>query len=117
MQATVLKTEKIREQTMYRILFAISFVHLLSDSVTAVIPAIFPILHESMNLSFLQLGLIAFTLNITSSISQPFIGWYTDSRPSPYLLPIGMGCTFLGMLLLAFAQTMALYFWQLYLLA
>ncbi len=93
----------VPQQSMYRILFAISFVHLLNDSVQAVIPAIFPILEKSMNLSYLQLGIISFALNMTSSIMQPVVGWYADKKPLPFLLPLGMGCTFIGMLGLAFA--------------
>jgi FSR family fosmidomycin resistance protein-like MFS transporter len=89
--------------TLYSIMFAISLVHLLNDSIQSVIPAIFPILKDSMSLSYTQLGLIAFALNFTASIMQPMIGLYTDSKPSPYLLPIGMCSTFLGMLGLAFA--------------
>lgn len=91
--------------TMYSILFAISFVHLLNDSMQAVIPAIFPILERSMGLSFTQLGWIAFTLNITSSVMQPIVGWYTDRSTSPYLLPFGMLASLLGMLGIAYAAS------------
>lgn len=101
MQAAVVKPGTVPQQTMYRILFAISFVHLLNDSMQAVIPAIFPILAQSMNLSFLQLGFIGFALNMTASVMQPVVGWYTDKRPFPYLLPIGMVFSFFGMLGLA----------------
>ncbi|MDM5316971.1 MFS transporter [Fictibacillus sp. b24] len=94
-----------QQKTIYSILFAISFVHLLNDSMQAVIPAIFPILEKSMNLTFTQLGWIAFTLNITSSIMQPVIGWYTDRTTSPYLLPIGMMASLIGMLGIAFADS------------
>jgi FSR family fosmidomycin resistance protein-like MFS transporter len=103
MQVAATKIGTVSQPTIYRILFAISFVHLLSDSVQSVIPAIFPILKQSMNLSFLQLGFIAFALNMTSSVMQPFVGWYTDTKPSPYLLPLGMVFTFFGMLGLAFS--------------
>ncbi len=93
------------QQTMYSILFAISFVHLLNDTVQAVVPAIFPILKETMQLSNLQLGIIAFSLNITSSLMQPVIGLYSDRKPKPYLLPIGMAFTFFGMLGLSLAPS------------
>lgn len=93
------------QKTTYKILFAISFVHLLNDSVQSVIPAIFPILQESMNLTFFQLGLIGFAINMTGSVMQPVVGLYTDKKPSPYLLPLGMVFTFLGMLGLAFATS------------
>jgi FSR family fosmidomycin resistance protein-like MFS transporter len=104
MQAAVTKPGATPQTTMYRILFAISFVHLLNDTVQAVIPAIFPILAQSMNLSFLQIGFIGFALNMTASVMQPVVGWYTDKRPSPYLLPLGMVFTFLGMLGLALSN-------------
>jgi FSR family fosmidomycin resistance protein-like MFS transporter len=94
-----------QQKTIYSILFAISFVHLLNDSMQAVIPAIFPILEKSMGLSFTQLGWIAFTLNITSSIMQPVIGWYTDKTRLPYLLPFGMMASLIGMLGIAYADS------------
>ncbi|WNB90779.1 MFS transporter [Bacillus sp. NEB1478] len=93
------------QKTIYAILFAISFVHMLNDSMQAVIPAIFPILEKSMGLTFTQLGWIAFTLNITSSIMQPVVGWYTDKTTSPYLLPFGMMASLIGMLGIAYADS------------
>ncbi|MEB3100444.1 MFS transporter [Ferviditalea candida] len=104
MQAALANRQEMRK-TMYHILFAISLVHLLNDSMQAVIPAILPILKSSMSLSYLQVGLIVFALNITASVLQPAFGLYTDLKPSPYLLPIGMSSTFLGMLGLAFAPS------------
>jgi FSR family fosmidomycin resistance protein-like MFS transporter len=97
-----------KNPTLYRILFAISLVHLFNDSIQSVIPAIFPILKESMSLSFTQLGLIGFSLSFTASIMQPVVGIYTDARPSPWLLPVGMLSTLLGMLSLAFAANYVL---------
>ncbi|NEW04414.1 MFS transporter [Paenibacillus sp. SYP-B3998] len=91
--------------TVYRILFAISLVHLLNDSIQSVIPAIFPILKSEMGLSYTQVGWVQFAINFTASIMQPVVGLYTDRKPSPYILPIGMFSTLIGMLLLAFAPT------------
>ncbi|MCJ8013971.1 MFS transporter [Paenibacillus sp. KQZ6P-2] len=91
--------------TVFRILIAISLVHLFNDSIQSVIPAIFPILRSSMHLSYTQIGWISFAINFTSSIMQPVVGWFADRKPTPVLLPIGMGFTFTGMLLLAFADT------------
>src|SRR5699024_11720990 len=73
------------------------------DSLQAVIPAMFPILEESLGLTFTQLGLIAFTLNMVASVMQPVIGVYTDKHPMPYALPIGLMSSMFGMLGLAFA--------------
>lgn len=94
------KTEK---QTVYSILFIIGMCHLLNDSLQAVIPAMFPILEQSLGLTFTQLGLIAFTLNMVASVMQPVIGMYADKRPMPYALPIGLSFSMFGMLGLAFA--------------
>ncbi len=90
-------------KTVYPILFIISAAHLLNDTLQAVIPAMFPILEKSLDLSFTQLGLIAFTLNMIASVMQPVIGRYTDSHPKPYALPIGLTSSMIGMLALAFA--------------
>lgn len=95
----------VAQTTVYSILFSISLVHLLNDSIQSVIPAIFPILHESLALSFTQIGWIAFTLNVTASMFQPLIGLYTDSKPKPLLLPIGVVFSLLGMIVLAFASS------------
>ncbi|GGA86779.1 MFS transporter [Ornithinibacillus halotolerans] len=90
-------------QTTYRVLFIIAGCHLLNDSLQAVIPAMFPILERSMGLSFTQLGLIAFALNMVSSVMQPVVGTYTDKRPIPYALPIGLTSSMFGILGLALA--------------
>ncbi|WP_256761747.1 MFS transporter [Cohnella sp. WQ 127256] len=95
----------LQAKTVYSILFSISLVHLLNDSIQSVIPAIFPILQQSMQLSFAQIGWIAFTLNVTASLLQPLIGWYTDSKPKPFLLPAGVVFSLLGMVVLAFADS------------
>lgn len=102
MQA-VSKENTVASPTIYRILFAISFGHFLNDSMQAVVPALFPILEKAMNLSYMQVGWIAFALNMTSSIMQPVFGMYSDKKPSPFLLPLGMFSSMLGMIGLAFA--------------
>ncbi|HDR7781700.1 MULTISPECIES: MFS transporter [Bacillus] len=102
MQA-VSQKNTVETPTIYRILFAISFGHFLNDSMQAVVPALFPILEKTMNLSYMQVGWIAFALNMTSSIMQPFFGMYSDKKPSPFLLPLGMFSSMLGMIGLGFA--------------
>lgn len=102
MQA-VSQKKTVETSTIYRILFAISFGHFLNDSMQAVVPALFPILEKTMNLSYMQVGWIAFALNMTSSIMQPVFGMYSDKKPSPFLLPLGMFSSMLGMIGLAFA--------------
>ncbi|TKI22434.1 MFS transporter [Bacillus pumilus] len=93
--------------TVYPILLIIGICHMLNDTLQAVIPAMFPILERSMGLTFTQLGLIAFTLNMVSSVMQPAIGWYTDKRPMPYALPVALFSSAIGIFGLAFAPSFA----------
>lgn len=92
-------------QTAFKFLFIIGFCHLLNDTLQAVVPAMFPILSKELQLSYTQLGFIAFALNIVSSVMQPVVGWYTDRRPLPYALPIGLFSSMVGMILLAIAPS------------
>ncbi|MHC0037969.1 MFS transporter [Pseudoneobacillus sp. C159] len=106
--ATSIQGEKVEQKetkTIYNILFIMSLCHLLNDSLQSVVPAMFPILEKSMKLSFTQLGLIAFSLNMVASVLQPVVGWYTDKRPRPYALPLGLTSSMLGILGLALAPS------------
>lgn len=87
------------------ILLAISLVHLLNDSMQAVVPAMYPILEDSLGLSYVQVGWIGFMLNMTSSVMQPVVGAYSDRRPMPYILPVGMALSMLGMVGIALAPS------------
>lgn len=91
------------DQTIYSILVIIGLCHLLNDSLQAVIPAMFPILENSLGLTFTQLGLIAFTLNMFASVMQPVVGLFTDKHPMPFALPVGLMSSMIGMLGLALA--------------
>ena len=102
------KASKASESTMFKILFIIGLCHLLNDAIQAVVPAMFPILEKSMGLSFTQLGIIAFSLNMVSSVMQPVVGFYTDKKPMPFALPIGLTFTLFGILGLGFAGNFAL---------
>ncbi len=85
-----------------------AFAHLLNDMIQAMLPAIFPMLKASFDLSFGQIGVIALVYQATASLLQPWIGLYTDKHPKPFLLPSGMGMTLLGIILLATADTYAM---------
>ena len=93
------------KKTAFSILAAISVSHLLNDMIQSLILAIYPLLQNEFSLSFTQIGLITLTYQITASLLQPLIGSYTDKHPQPYSLPIGMGFTLSGLLLLAVAQS------------
>ncbi|WP_324287894.1 MFS transporter [Luteolibacter sp. SL250] len=90
-------------EMVFALLFAISFSHLLNDTIQALIPSIYPILKKDYALSFTQLGLITFAFQLTASLLQPVVGLVTDRRPMPYSLPVGMGMTLVGLIALAYA--------------
>jgi FSR family fosmidomycin resistance protein-like MFS transporter len=102
------RPDAIQERTMFRVLAAVSFCHVLNDMMQSLLPAIYPILKTSFHLNFTQIGFITLTFQITASLLQPVIGHYTDRRPLPYSLPIGMVFTLFGLLLLAVAPTFPL---------
>src|SRR5258705_6066244 len=95
------------DKTVFKILLTISFCHLLNDTLQSLIPAIYPLLKNSFHLDFGQVGLIALTLQLTASILQPLVGLYTDRRPQPYSLAVGMGISLAGLLALALAPSYA----------
>jgi MFS transporter, FSR family, fosmidomycin resistance protein len=96
------------EVTIFRVLAAVSLGHLLNDTMQSLLPSIYPILKTSFHLNFGQIGLLTLTFQMTASILQPFIGHYTDRKPMPYSLPMGMVFTLVGLLLLAIAPSFGL---------
>ncbi|MBV7486594.1 MFS transporter [Bordetella sp. BOR01] len=92
--------------TAFKVLGAISVAHMMNDMIQSILLAIYPMLKDSFSLSFGQIGLITLTYQIAASLLQPWIGLYTDKRPTTYSLPIGMGFTLVGLLMLAFAPSL-----------
>ncbi|WP_298829627.1 MFS transporter [uncultured Planococcus sp.] len=101
--AKAISSSSLAGNPVYPVMFAIGGCHLLNDSLQAVIPAMFPILEADLGLTFTQLGLIAFVLNIVASLLQPVVGFISDKKPMPYALPLGMTSSFFGIAGLAFA--------------
>ncbi len=91
------------ERTAFAVLGAISFCHCLNDMMQSLLPAIYPILKASYHLDFTQIGLITLTYQLTASLLQPVIGYYTDRKPEPYSLSVGMTFTLIGLLALSAA--------------
>jgi FSR family fosmidomycin resistance protein-like MFS transporter len=91
------------ESTVFKVLGAISLSHFLNDMLQSLILAIYPLLKTSFSLNFTQIGLITLTYQITASMFQPLVGLYTDHHPKPYSLSVGMGCTLIGIIILAAA--------------
>jgi len=95
------------EKTVYPILFAIASGHFINDLLQIVIPSVYPLLKNTYQLSFTQIGFITLVYQLTASLLQPIVGNYTDKNPQPYSLTIGMIFTLLGLSLLAFANSYA----------
>ena len=89
-----------KSNPVYPIMVAIGVCHLINDTMQSVIPAMFPLLERDLGLTFTQLGMISFVLNIFASLLQPAVGFITDKKPFPYALPLGMVSSFIGLSLL-----------------
>ncbi len=92
-------------RTAVLVLVALSVCHLLNDLLQSLLPALYPLLKNDYALDFGQIGMITLTNQVTSSLLQPIVGHYTDSRPHPYSLAVGMGFTLAGVLMLASAAS------------
>ncbi|MEO5998802.1 MAG: MFS transporter [Chitinophagaceae bacterium] len=90
--------------TVYPILLAISFSHLLNDTIQSLISSIYPMIKTSYGLSFAQIGLITLTFQLAASLLQPLVGFYTDKKPQPFSLAAGMGISLAGLVVLALAH-------------
>jgi FSR family fosmidomycin resistance protein-like MFS transporter len=91
--------------TVMAILLAVSFSHFLNDVMQSLISSLYPMLKDDYKLDFWQIGLLTTTFQVTASLLQPVIGMYTDKKPLPFSLPIGMCLTLIGLVTLAFAHS------------
>ena len=98
---------KRQEKTLYSILFAISFAHLLNDMMQSIIPSIYPINKNQYGFTFGQIGIITLVFQMTSSLLQPLVGRVADRHPMPYALSAGMVFTLIGIILLSVANKYA----------
>ena len=93
------------QSTVFPIILAVSLCHMLNDVMQSLLSAIYPMLKAEHGLDFWQVGLLTFTFQVTASLLQPAVGLYTDKRPMPQSLPIGMGSSMIGLVLLAYAHS------------
>ncbi len=107
-QTSATLARDIAGKTVFSILITISFSHLLNDTIQSLIPSIYPIVKDSYHLSFSQIGVITLVFQLTASLFQPLIGLYTDRKPQPFSLAMGMGFTLAGLILLSYATNYAM---------
>lgn len=92
-------------KTTLSIIIMVSLCHCINDVMQSLLSAIYPILKDSYGLDYVQIGLLTLTFQCVASLLQPAIGIYTDKRPLPYSLPVGMAASLVGLIVLGFAQT------------
>src|SRR5262245_62334575 len=81
----------VSHRPLLPILLALSGAHLLNDLISSMIPAMYPLLKQTYQLGFAQVGLITLAFQVTSSLLQPLLGFVTDQKPWPYAMVAGMG--------------------------
>jgi len=91
--------------TVFGVILAISFCHLLNDMMQSLLPAIYPDLKADLGLNFGQIGIVTLAYQMTASILQPLVGLYADRRPTPLALPGGTLFSLLGLLVLSIAHS------------
>ena len=96
------------QTTVFAIILAVSLCHMINDIMQSLLAAIYPMLKTDFHLDFWQIGLLTMAFQVTASLLQPMIGMYTDKRPLPYSLPVGMSSSLVGLVVLGFAPTYAL---------
>jgi FSR family fosmidomycin resistance protein-like MFS transporter len=106
-QTETIDPKLLVQKTVFGVLFAISFSHLLNDMIQSIITSVYPLLKQHFALNFTQIGLITFTFQVTASLLQPFVGFFTDRKPRPYSLAIGMSITLAGVVMLSRAPNFA----------
>jgi len=98
----------VKPKTIFSVLLAISFSHLLNDTIQSLIPSIYPIVKNSYHLSFAQIGFITLTFQLSASLLQPLVGSYTDKKPQPFSLATGMSFSLAGLILLSQSSSYAM---------
>lgn len=105
---TISASAALSRQAAMPVLIALSVTHLLNDTIQALIPAIYPIIKESYRLDYVQVGLITLTFQVSASLFQPAVGFVTDRHRLPYSMVVGMGCSLIGLMALAYAGSYGL---------
>lgn len=101
--ATTPAATSAAQVTTFAIILMVSCGHMINDIMQSLLAAIYPLLKDNYNLTYLQIGLLTFTFQVTASLLQPVVGLYTDKRPLPFSLPWGMAASLVGLVVLAYA--------------
>jgi FSR family fosmidomycin resistance protein-like MFS transporter len=105
---TALSASPSLARPLMPVLIGLSLAHLLNDVLQSLILAVYPVLKETLDLDFWQIGMITLAFQVTSSLLQPLLGYLTDRRPWPHAMIVGMAATLCGIVLLAYATSYGL---------
>lgn len=98
-------TRSSADKTIFSVIFAISFCHLLNDMMQMLLPSIYPNLASELRLTFGQVGAITMAYQVTASLLQPLVGLQADRRPAPFALPGGTIFSLAGLVVLSMARS------------
>lgn len=80
-------------------LWLLSLGHLIVDLTQGILPIITPLLAQSLELNYFQVGTIALAFTVSSAIVQPVFGVLSDRYSMPWLMPLGLFLSGLGLAL------------------
>ena len=103
-----IENPQVKSSLKLGVLLSLSLAHFLNDTFQSVISAIYPILKDNLFLSFTQIGSITLVYQICASVFQPAFGVIFDKLPSPWYLIAGSISTCLGLIFIAYADTLIL---------
>lgn len=88
-------------------LLLLTAAHAVTDLTAGALPALLPFLKNNLQLSYTQVGMIVLIQNITSSVIQPAFGYVSDKISLPWLVPVGVFLSGLGMAITGFVPSYA----------
>ncbi|MFI3291810.1 MAG: MFS transporter [Opitutales bacterium] len=91
---------------LINILLALAIAHGINDGMQSLVISNYAVIKEHLNLTYTQIGIIAFVYQFSSSLLQPAFGYLFDRKPIVWLLPFGQISTMIGLLLIAYGNSM-----------
>lgn len=112
LKLTAVQVEKTKQPAIHGpamgILLSLSLAHLFNDAFQSIVSAVYPIIKDNLGLTFGQIGIIALIYQICASVFQPLFGVMFDRHPRPWYLAVGTTSTLIGLLFLAYADSLYL---------
>jgi len=86
------------QQGSYNKVLLLAAGHAVTDLPQGAILVALPFLKDHFGLTYTQVSVIMLIQSLTSSVSQPIFGYWSDKKPSPWLMPVGCLLSGVGML-------------------